>query len=154
MQKFVVFHAAPIAAIERIAAKKIERAGDCAPAAFAQDQQDSLSHVLANEAEEVACQIRSSPFSLAGIDIEIVEHVPVRFLEVTAGEQFDGDAVAARLAAFAINKFALSRGERGREVSEIMIALVAPVKLLVGAQQKTHLPGALPLPPCQKSELE
>ncbi len=54
--------------------------------------------------------------------------------------------VAQRVAALALDRLALARGERGEESVEIAIALVEEMELLAGAARKTRRPSASPRP--------
>jgi hypothetical protein len=60
-------------------------------------------------------------------------------LEVAAGDEFDRDVVAEGVAAFALDRLALARGERGEKFVEVAIAGVDEMKLLADARDETGL---------------
>ena len=66
------------------------------------------------------------------------------FGDVGAGQPVDFEAVREGLAAFAADRLALARGQRGEEGVEIGIAVILPVKLTVGALQETALAEMMP----------
>ena len=109
MQAGVVLGAAPIAAIESIAADEVQRPGDPAAVAFAKNQQGVVAHGLVDQVEECAGQIRAPPFPHAGILIKLPEHVPVSGLNRGAGELADRDPVGDRLGALPADLLALAR---------------------------------------------
>jgi hypothetical protein len=89
VQAVVIFHAAPVAAIQRVAADEVDRAGD--PAAFVahHDQQDVFRHGFADSRKELAGEVGRAPFAPARVQVETVEVVPVLFGDVAACEPDD-----------------------------------------------------------------
>ncbi len=69
----------------------------------------------------------------------------MRFRDVGAADALDGDAVAERLGAFLAHRLALARGEGGEEIVEGGVAVVVPVKLLIGALEEAGVAERLPL---------
>src|SRR6185437_2015809 len=66
MEEREIAGAAPIAAIERVAAEQVEGAGDVAPALPGHDQHDAVGHALADEIEEGAGEVGVAPFAVGG----------------------------------------------------------------------------------------
>ena len=140
MQEGVVLDAAPVAAVKRVRADEVDRAGDVAAVALGHDQQHVVGHALADQREEFAVEVGPAPFAAAGVHVEGEELVPGAFGQVAAGQPVDRDAVGQRLAALLLQRLALARGERGEEIVVADIALVEEMELLVGAAQEA---GAL-----------
>ena len=139
MQERALLERAPVAAIDRVGAQKIDRAGDMAPVAPRHHQQDAVGHRRADPVEKIAGEIGAAPFARAGVHVEGEERTPMCGLDVGAGQKVDLDVVAQRLAPLALDCLALARGERGEESVEIGIALVEEMKLLAGALGEASL---------------
>ena len=129
-----VLGAAPIAAVKRVRADEVERAGDRAPIAEREDQQDPVGHPLPDHREEGAGEVRAAPFAGPGVLIEFPEGVPMRLREVCAGEVLDGEPRHRRLALLA-DRLTLAGREGGKEIVERCVAVIGPMKLAVGADQ-------------------
>ena len=138
MQEGVVLDAAPVPAVERLAADEIDRAGDIAPLAFRHDQQDVVGHALADQRIEGPRQIGPSPFAAAGVHVEGVELVPDLFRQIGTGQPVDADAVVERRLSLLAQGLALARSERFEKGLVIGIALVEEMELLVGAVQEAR----------------
>src|SRR5690606_25907570 len=100
--------AAPVPAVEGIAADEVEGAGHGPLAAPAYHQQDAIRHRRGDEAEEPPVEVGAPPLAAAGIHVEVEERVPVRLGEVGAADQVDLDAFCGRLAPYAHDRLALA----------------------------------------------
>ena len=135
----MILDAAPVAAVERVAADEVQRPGDRAAVAFGEHQQHVVAHRRWTSSKKRAGQVGRAPFAAAGVLIEAPEGVPVlrarsaspvRARMVPPKRLRDGALLADRLA--------LARGEVGEEGVEIGVAAVLPVELLGGAVQQAH----------------
>src|SRR5258708_37427710 len=146
MQQGKVAGAAPIAAVERVLAAQVERAGDQAAVALAHDKDDALGHALADEIEERAGEVRRAPFAVRGRDVEAEEGIPMPLLRGGAGQGVDLDAAGKRGLGLSADGLSPARAERGEAIIEAGVAVIFPVELLAGALQETGGAEALPLP--------
>ena len=89
MQERVVLDRAPVAAIQRVGADEVERAGNLSAGALGHDQQDVVAHALADQREERAGEVGPAPFARAGLHVEGEERIPGRLGQVGAGEPMD-----------------------------------------------------------------
>src|SRR5690606_1690248 len=113
MQKAVILDAAPVAAIEAVAAFKIKCARDIAPVAGDHHQYDLIGEISAKQAEKFAVEIGRAPFAASGIHVESEKRIPVmlanlraaQYLELESGLHCPGAFLPDRLA-FARRKLA------------------------------------------------
>ena len=70
---------------------------------------------------------------------------------VLAGNPFHAKTVAQGLLTLLAQRLALARGECGQEIGKGGVALIAPVKLLVGSLQKAACSYAQPFGLAEKS---
>ena len=116
MKAWVMLDGAPVAAVERIRADEVERAGDDAPGALAHHQKDAIGHAFADQAEEFAGEVGRPPFARAGIHVEPEERIPVGFGEIAAGDPLAADAALRNGVAFLADIFSLREREAGEKV--------------------------------------
>ena len=128
MQERHVLAASPIAAVERVRANQVERAGDRSSIPLGEDQQHLVRHLLPEQREERTRQIGPAPFARAGILIERPEGVPIRLAKIRAGDASNAQPVQ-RGGAFLADRLALARCERVQKSVEARIAPIAPVEL-------------------------
>jgi hypothetical protein len=125
---------APIAAVERLGADHVERAGDRLAVAQRQDQQQPVRHPLADQGEEGAGQIGLAPFAGAGVLVEDPEGVPMRLGMAAPAE--DGHLEPGNGRRRSLRIALRLRDDRvARKVVERTIAPVQPVELAVGPDQ-------------------
>ena len=120
MQEGMVLDAAPVAAVERVAADEVDAPAMYRPSRFAMTSRMSSAMRSPISEIEVAGEVRPAPFAAAGIHVEGVELVPDVLGQVLAGQPVDGDAVLERRAAFLLQRLALARRERFEEI--VMVA--------------------------------
>ena len=89
MEEWDILSAAPISAIKRVAADKVKCPRNRFAVAQRKDQQQRITHCLANLGKERAGQIRLAPFARAGILIEIPKCVPMRLANLMTGKVDD-----------------------------------------------------------------
>src|ERR1700722_10794593 len=70
MQERMMLDRTPVAAEQRVAADEIDGARDVAASALRHHEQDAFGHRLADEGEELARQVRPSPFARARLHVE------------------------------------------------------------------------------------
>lgn len=93
MQEGVVFDTSPMSPEKRVAADKIDRSRDIAPAALCHDQQNIVGHALPDQLEEFPVQIGTPPFAASRIHIEGKEIIPYGFGQIVAGQPVDFDSL-------------------------------------------------------------
>src|SRR5262249_9117400 len=140
MQKRVMLDRAPVAAEQGVGADEIDGACDPAVVAPRHDQQDVLGHALADQREEGTVEIGPAPFTRASLHVEGKEGVPRFFSDVATVERMDCDSGGKRLSPFAPDRLAVARIEGCEKIIEAAIAVILPVKLLIGSLQET-VPG-------------
>ena len=84
---------------------------------------------LAQQREEAAGQIGPAPFAAAGVLVEVPERVPLRARSIVGAGQVADRQPLDRGGALLADRLALAAGERGEEIVEGRIAVVAPVEL-------------------------
>ena len=114
MQERPVLDRAPVAAVERVVADEIDRAGDIAPGAARHHQEHAVGERRADQIEESAGEIGAAPFARARMHVELEERVPMLWSNCRAGQPFDRDVAVQRVAPLALDRLALARGERAR----------------------------------------
>ncbi len=137
---------APVAAIDRVRADEVDRAGDPAAGPLGHDQHNAVAHRSADLREERAREVGAAPFARAGLHVEGEEGIPDAFGQFRAAKAMHFDAGRQRFLALAADRLALSRGEHGEEVIEGRKALVGPVELLVGTLKETAHTEGRPFP--------
>src|SRR5262249_26925063 len=153
MQTRVLFERTPISAIEPIGADEVECSGDGPALAPGENEKDLVAHGLADQAEEGARQIGRAPFARTRVHIKGEERVPMRLGEVGARHPIYLDAILQRASPLAAYGLSLSGGKCAEEIVEALIAVVAPVELLIVALQEAKPAGKLPLLLCGKSDV-
>ncbi len=153
MQERVVLAAAPVAPVDRLVGEQVERAGHRPAVAERHNQQDAVGKARADLLEELPVEVRTAPLARGGIEVEIVERVPVRGRDVVAGKAAHLD-VLHRLLALLADVLALARGERGEEPVEIVVAGIVPVELATLALEEAHGTGELPFGAGREVEVE
>ncbi len=96
MQKRMILDAAPVPAVKRVRADKVDRTGNIAPLAFRHDQQHVIGHSLADQRIKFPGQIGPAPFTAAGIHVEGEKLVPDVLRQVGTRQPVDLDAVFQR----------------------------------------------------------
>ncbi len=145
MQEAVVAEAAPVAAVEGVAADQVEGARDRPAAMLGEHQQHALAHRLADRVEERFRQVGLAPALVGGGQIEVVERLPVAGPQLGPGERPQADAGLGDLAALAADLLALARGEGGQKVLEAGVAGILPVVLNAEPAEEPGRGEALPL---------
>src|SRR3546814_8910161 len=85
---------APIAAVKRIGAEEVQRPGNRPLLRVIGDEQnDPLRHMLADQVERFAREVRMPPFARAGILIEEPHRVPMFGADRIAGQFFDAQSL-------------------------------------------------------------
>ena len=135
---------APVAAEQRVGADEIDGPRDPAVVAAGHHQQRIVSHGLADQRKERAGQIRTSPFARTGFHVEGEERIPGVFGDVAASQGVDRDSSSDGLTALALDRLAMARVERGKEIVKAAKTVIVPVKLLIGALQEAVLGQKLP----------
>ena len=138
MQEGVVFGAAPVASVQRVAPDEVQRRGNGPAVAFRQHQQDVIAHGRVEFVKGPARQIGRAPFARPGVLVEGPEMVPVLRLDLISGQRPDGTAKALRNAAFLAQGLALARRQLCQEIVIAGIARIFPVKLLRCPPQKAQ----------------
>src|SRR5262249_9992642 len=128
--------------------------GDGPAIAPGENEKDLIAHVLADQAEEGARQIRRAPFARTRVHIKGEERVPMRLGEVGARHPIYLDAILQRAFPLAAYGLSLSGGKCAEEIVEALIAVVAPVELLIVALQEAKPAGKLPLLLCGKGDVQ
>ena len=77
MQERPVLDRAPVAAVKRVIADEIDRAGDIAPAAARHHQEDAVGERRPDQVEERTGQVGAAPFARASVNVELEERVPM-----------------------------------------------------------------------------
>src|SRR5579883_1348692 len=154
MQEGEIAQTSPVAAIKRIAAEEIERAGDVAAALACHHQHHALGKARAEEVEEAPRQIGRAPFAIGGRAIEAKKRIPMPGLDGFAGERLDLDPAGQRVPPLAPDLLALARGKRGKKLLEIRVAIILPMELPPDALQETGRAEALPFGFGGKGDME
>src|SRR3546814_8694739 len=95
----------------------------CSSDLIGDEQNDPLRHMLADQVERFAREVRMPPFARAGILIEEPHRVPMFGADRIAGQFFDAQSLdGAR--PFLAQLLALLRVQRGEEIVEARIARV------------------------------
>ena len=71
-----------------------------------------------------------APFAAAGVLVEGPKRVPVRRLNLIAGQRAEAQTAGARGFTLLADHLALAAGQTGEEVIETAVAPIFPVKLL------------------------
>ena len=139
MQEWPVAAAAPVAAIQRLAASEVQRARHRLAGVLRHHQHHALAQPLAEQREERARQISRPPFAIDCRAIEPIERIPMRLGDVRAVQGTKRQAGRVRIAPFTSQHLALARRQRTQEVVEAAIACVLPVELHAHTLQPARL---------------
>src|SRR5579885_1132739 len=153
MQKGVVLDRAPVASIERVGADEVECAADPASRALGHYQENAVSHLGADDREELSREIRPSPLARTGFHVEGEEGVPDLLGEIGTVEPVDVNACGQGLLAFPPNGLAFARGQAREKIVEGGIVQIVPVELLIGALEKATAAEHAPLAFRQESDV-
>ena len=136
MEPVVVGVAAPVAAIECVAAAQREGAGHRPGAVVGEDQHGRAGQAFLEALKEVRGQPWLAPLALEGRAVEAVESRPVCGLDLRADQGFDAQAMGGDQAPLAPDFLALARGQIGQEMFEIGVTRVEPMVLAAEARQQ------------------
>jgi hypothetical protein len=136
MQEGMVLGCSPIAAVDRVLAKKIKGTCNIASVELGHDQKNILVHRGAHRGEKLASEVSRSPFARASVHVKAKKRVPMAFQYAGARQKLDLNAIGKSLLSFAPDHLSFARGKIGQEGIEIGIALVEKMKLLSASLQK------------------
>src|SRR5579872_6450563 len=137
MKERVVLDRPPVAAVERVVAEKIDRAGDIASRPARHDEERAVGEYRPDQIEEGAGEVGAAPFARAGLHVEFEEGVPVRRTDRRAGQPFNLNPAVERLAPLAPDRLTLAGSERSEKIVERGIAVAGEMELLAGADEKS-----------------
>ena len=120
--------AAPVAAVEGIAADDVQRPGDRPAVAQGEEQQQPLAHRPGDRLEEGARQIGPAPFARSGVLVERPHRVPFGRADL-APAQRDEIEPFARRRPFPADGLVLAAGQHCEEIVEAAVAAVEPMIL-------------------------
>ena len=139
MQLRVVLGAAPVAAVERVGADDVERAGNDLAPVLGDDQQQAVGHRLPQQPEELAVQV-AAVAAAAGVGqlVEVMEALPQRRVDLGPAQRAHLQPLFHHQPPLAPELLALARLHRVEEIGEVAIAAVVPVELHAGAVAETR----------------
>ena len=108
VQEGEVSQAAPVAAVQRVGAAQVERAGDKFAVVFGEHEDDAVPEAFGEEGEERLREVGAAPFAIDGAFVEAVEGFPVGFVGLGAGEGVEGQAAGVGIPAFPLEGFAFA----------------------------------------------
>ena len=147
MQERPVAAAAPVAAVQRLGARQVQRAGHRLAGVLRHHQHHPVAQPLPQQRKERPGQIGAAPFAVDRRVVEAIERVPVRLGDVGAGQRVERQAGGVGVAPLAPQHLALARRQRAEEIVEARVARVLPMELHADALQPAGLAQLLSIRP-------
>ena len=144
VQERPVAATAPVAAVQRLAARKVQRTGHRLAAVLRHHQHHAVAQPLAQQREERTRQISRTPLAIHRRAVEAIERVPVRLGDVRAAQRMERQARGVGVAPLAPQHLALARRQRAEEIVETRVAGILPVELHAEPLQPAGLAQFLP----------